>query len=676
MRTGDTKAGKTNAYQGFKRFEQHRKSLTEIILQQREILNALGMAQWAESLILLEQRLLSDAFRVLVIGEFKRGKSTFINALLGQEILPSHAVPCTAIINEVKWGEKPRALVHFKNEQAEVRTSPIEIPIDQLTEYVAIQNMYDSGEAGARRQIRESPYEKVQLFWPLDLCHNGVEIIDSPGLNESEVREKITMDYLKAVDAVIFVMMCSPLGSLNEMDTIKNVLLPAGHEEIFFICNHYDQVRKGQRDDVRRFGIAKLGPFTKRPDHIFFVSSLQALEGRLENDLQRVEESGIREVEMSLEHFLTRDRGRVKLIRPVHELRASIRAARNTIPNRMAMLQTDQETLRSRFAAAQQALQTLEVERDQIVEQIAVFRANLTEDVGEKARVFYEDTIQNVAYWASALTVEEENSIFFMSEKPPKEQVEQLVEIVCKHLSSRVENALATWIKDDLQNFVEEQLNRFQGEVNGRVRVFLEEVDKVYDEVAHGADKERRKPLSPHTRSPLDRLIAGIGTVDIAGPGAGISSGTGMFVEVFKASTPSILLGSLALVMSAWNPLVLGGMMITALISVKKRGDRVTQEIKQQVGDKFASCLSARISDEIHKIAECVTENIRSIEAATHQELGKQLQQVGEQAESVLKEMQQGQDHIEEKVSELDVLRTRLDGIDADLDNLIGLVVS
>ena len=41
----------------------------------------------------------------MVLGEFKRGKSTFINALLGEEILPAYAVPCTAIINEIKYAD-------------------------------------------------------------------------------------------------------------------------------------------------------------------------------------------------------------------------------------------------------------------------------------------------------------------------------------------------------------------------------------------------------------------------------------------------------------------------------------------------------------------------------------------------------------------------------------------
>lgn len=63
----------------------------------------------------LRQQLMNDTFKVTVIGNFKSGKSTLINALLGQEILPANALPTTAVITEIKYGEKPKAVLHFVN---------------------------------------------------------------------------------------------------------------------------------------------------------------------------------------------------------------------------------------------------------------------------------------------------------------------------------------------------------------------------------------------------------------------------------------------------------------------------------------------------------------------------------------------------------------------------------
>lgn len=64
-------------------------------------LNEMGLAINGTALIDLKKKLESDNFKVLVIGEFKNGKSTFINSLMGEKVLPAYATPCTAVINEV-----------------------------------------------------------------------------------------------------------------------------------------------------------------------------------------------------------------------------------------------------------------------------------------------------------------------------------------------------------------------------------------------------------------------------------------------------------------------------------------------------------------------------------------------------------------------------------------------
>lgn len=61
------------------------------------------------------KRTQADSFTTAVVGEFKRGKSTFINALLGKEILPSDILPCSATLNRVKYSLTPSVTVTFKD---------------------------------------------------------------------------------------------------------------------------------------------------------------------------------------------------------------------------------------------------------------------------------------------------------------------------------------------------------------------------------------------------------------------------------------------------------------------------------------------------------------------------------------------------------------------------------
>ena len=94
---------------------------------------------------------------------------------------------------------------------------PLEISYNEIEDYVVIPMGEDPKE-----MLLESPYEKVELFWPLELLKEGVEIIDSPGLNEATTRTRVTMDYLSKADAILFVLSADRLCSQDEMEFIEN----------------------------------------------------------------------------------------------------------------------------------------------------------------------------------------------------------------------------------------------------------------------------------------------------------------------------------------------------------------------------------------------------------------------------------------------------------------------
>ena len=213
---------------------------------------------------------LEDAtFKTLVIGEFKRGKSTFINALLKDKILPAYPTPCTAVINELKWGEEKKATIYFKSEIKNIPEGLDQMVVDHIqrhnctnvppldVDFNAFQKCVvipDPGKEQAQ-SVFESPFSKAVIEYPLDICKNGIEIIDSPGLNEATTRNDITEGYLDKVDAIIFVLLCDPLASKSEMDSIKKIY-DTGHKSIFYVCNRFDGIRDDD-DKIRVINFAK-----------------------------------------------------------------------------------------------------------------------------------------------------------------------------------------------------------------------------------------------------------------------------------------------------------------------------------------------------------------------------------------------------------------------------------
>ena len=212
-------------------------------------LNEMGLAINGKALIDLKKKLESDNFKVLVIGEFKNGKSTFINSLMGEKVLPAYATPCTAVINEVIYGKEKKATLYFKNPlPEEISTDitpsamqhlkkykskeipPIELDVNDLVDYVAIPDpTKDQADA-----IKELPYSKVVLEYPIEICHDGIELVDSPGLNENGTRTKVTEEYLNQADAILFVFRCPKIAGDSEVNYITEQIQTRGYNDIFF----------------------------------------------------------------------------------------------------------------------------------------------------------------------------------------------------------------------------------------------------------------------------------------------------------------------------------------------------------------------------------------------------------------------------------------------------------
>jgi hypothetical protein len=95
-----------------------------------------------ERLLSLERKLASNQLHLAVLGQMKRGKSSFINALMGEEILPTGVLPVTAVITEIKYGLVPEAVILYSTGARE--------PVDPetLADYIT-----ESGNSGNKKQV-------------------------------------------------------------------------------------------------------------------------------------------------------------------------------------------------------------------------------------------------------------------------------------------------------------------------------------------------------------------------------------------------------------------------------------------------------------------------------------------------------------------------------------------
>ena len=136
-----------------------------------------------EEVTKISRNLQSQCFRVAVVGEFSKGKSTLLNALLGEEIQPVRDIPCSGTVTILKYGSQRRVICRYKDGREE------EISPTQYQDKASISE--DAALGSCEDEIINSEIKEIIFEHPeLELCRNGVEIIDSPGLNEQAERTR------------------------------------------------------------------------------------------------------------------------------------------------------------------------------------------------------------------------------------------------------------------------------------------------------------------------------------------------------------------------------------------------------------------------------------------------------------------------------------------------------
>lgn len=666
----DKKMSQSNNDLAYKEFEVKIKTLVRLIEQQMEIANFLNKPYQVANLINLQSIVQSTNFKVMILGEFKRGKSTFINALLGEEILPAFATPCTAIINEVKWGERQRAVLHFNQVDGQEKKEPKEIPVDEIEEYVVIKEDVDQSQA-----INESPYEKLELFWPLELCKDRVEIIDSPGLNEHKTRQQVTESYLITVDAIILVLSCEQLFSKSEQEVVDNKLRLMGHEDIFFVCNRINLIRRNEVDRVKDSAIRKLSPRTRLgAERIFFINALGALDGKLDHDNEALQESGVPQLEIALQKFLTNERGRVKILRPAQELRNAINEVRKTIPEQIAMLKTDISELEKRYAAAQEPLKILEEKRRSIVQKLANSIEDTKDQVSYKTKDFCRDLVPKIKTIAQEYQLQTEIKLLFQDPRP---SIEAAVKEITSYLESQLEKEFSNWQSSELEPLLARRMDNIKTSLDSEAKDFIDGIDNLRLElsgVSIAKVQVSKGDVGVRDVSAVERIFSAAGGFLIGGLGAAAIGATFGYQEMLRSLIPQLIIGIMGYILLGVNPITLIPMLIAALIQGKLMEGGLTNRIKEEVSNKFSGQLNQSTVDIVDKVGKGVSAEMNKVKNLVNKGLESEIENIRQQVKNVLADKEKGQVEVDKKLKQLDDLTQYVNKIDQELYDLISQV--
>lgn len=258
-----------------------------------------------QALSVIARRLDENEFCLVVAGQFKRGKSTFINALLGDDLLPTAIIPVTSIITEIRYGESLRINVIFNDGTKE------EISSEDLARYVTEKN----------NPRNTKDVKIVEIFHPSFYLKNNIRLIDTPGVASIHSHNTdVTYSYLPNADAAIFLVSVDPPITDAEYHFLND--LRGFATRLFFIQNKIDTVSAADRIESLEFTREVIGKQAGLEDiTIFPLSAKKALEGKLDGNRAMYEESGLVAFEAMLENFLIEEKGRVLLASAASKIR-------------------------------------------------------------------------------------------------------------------------------------------------------------------------------------------------------------------------------------------------------------------------------------------------------------------------------------------------------------------
>jgi GTP-binding protein EngB required for normal cell division len=205
-------------------------------------------------------RVAEGRFYVACVGQFKRGKSTFLNALVGEPVLPTGVVPVTSAITVLRHGPRG-ARVRFQDGRTE------DVRVEALPAYVTERENPEN-----RKGVRA-----VEVFLPSPLLAHGMCLVDTPGLGSAfGGNAAVTREFVPHVDAAVVVVGADPPVSGEEIALAGEVAAHARH--LIVVLNKADRLTDEERDEGARFAAQVLSSRLRRPiGRVYEVSAQERI---------------------------------------------------------------------------------------------------------------------------------------------------------------------------------------------------------------------------------------------------------------------------------------------------------------------------------------------------------------------------------------------------------------
>ena len=288
-----------NEVASLRRYTLAKQEVTALTRAAKQFFEARDARNAAEHCQALLVQLAEDRFNLAVVGQFKRGKSTLMNAVLGRDLLPTGLLPLTSAITTLCYGSTERVLLRRTGWTLEQ-----EVPLAQLADYIT-----ERGNPGNERGLVEA---RVEL--PLPFLRRGLHFIDTPGIGSaSHENTATTYAFLPQMAAVIFVT--SVEAPLSEAEERFLADIRGQVRQLFVVVNKMDMLGDTDRAEVLGYIQTQIQQlFGTGAVHLSPLSARDGLIAKLNHDDTSLYRSGLASFEQALTAFLAEAQGRTFLV--------------------------------------------------------------------------------------------------------------------------------------------------------------------------------------------------------------------------------------------------------------------------------------------------------------------------------------------------------------------------
>lgn len=651
-------------------FGSYRQRLATVLDDTALVFEELGVLARSKDLAIARDKLLRDLLRVIVFGEMKRGKSTLLNAMLGESLLPTlDTVACTAIPTTVRHGEK-RWVVAHRRPPHEPAQFDLSADPSILRKLLTVPERVDGPRADSDEQaIAEMPYTHADLCGPFEICQHGVELQDTAGLNEflkaGEERGKTTWEQAKESDAAIVVWQSTNIEARSEHDALKSLIAELHDARVVFLLVNHVALPEESADrrlraaaSVRRTVIE----YGMDEQNVFCVNAWEALKGRLTKNAALVEHSGIEAFESRLGEFLLHERSEAKLLPPLSEAE---RAVQEALADVVARHDSEPRVLESRttLAAEQASTQLKDAERTLQRGETRLERASsqLRQDMEDAVDALKQTLLAGVASSMADVRFGNRDAIFDRA---------SCTRELCDAASSWCQSEVKKWERSTLPRVVERHVDQLNDELEGVARSLEEARTTVLGLRKFAASELERKPGSTDLASNDAAVTVRLGrslTVH-ASFEKGMSSSdasTNMLTFTIAGGAAGTVLGVITIGM-IFPPAAIVGALLGAIFG----GANAAARLREKTTEAIEASIRSHMGEVRTQIADAVEGQINAMKRDVVDRLRKQLAEIRRDEKQIAGIAVQARAKSGELRDHYGKLRSRLQGHARELDEI------